>query len=596
MKKFLARWFQTNGVLVDEIPQKVHNAILRIKRLPWPVRWVYPVVVALVEWVFPLFLFGKLSRASCLSSSDFEGFQSLLHHHRIFWVRLSFLLVRMPLWDQVWGDQKPSLKKAHPLQGRLTYTVGQNEWDVIVIGSGAGGAPVASRLAQKGYRVVVVEAGDLVEPQTTSYTIEHYFYKQGCTISTSKGIVLSLAGSTVGGTTPVNSGTCFRPTSLALQEWDQLLNTCFATSGELDPYFEEVEKILGVYIPDRSLLGNSAYLFEKGLERMGRKGAYVLARNAPGCEGSGRCCFVCPTGSKNGTDRSFLPLAISAGAQILARSYVTKVTENKDGVTVCGLASGSPFFLKAKKLVIAGGAFESPKLLRTNHLGKYWRRAGDCFKTHPASKVFALFDEPVYGGHGIPQSLGYRAPELPRVVFEGIFTPPSAAAPLIQAVGARHRFWMERYDYVASFAFLLAERASGKVSFLHDWPLIRHPLMKEDVHDIVCVVKLIGEAFFHAGAKKVLLPLAGIINEFDSLEQLQGFDPRVVKTTQVMTSGFHPQGTAGMGRVVDTNLKLMGTNHVYLCDASVLPLSPRVNPQITIMGLSLRLADHMLIS
>jgi len=63
---------------------------------------------------------------------------------------------------------------------------------------------------------------------------------------------------------------------------------------------------------------------------------------------------------------------------------------------------------------------------------------------------------------------------------------------------------------------------------------------------------------------------------------------------RMINSGFHPQGTAAMGRVVDKDLQLIGSERIAVCDASVLPASPGVNPMVGIMALSLRLADRII--
>ncbi len=502
------------------------------------------------------------------------------------------MLVRLPLWDRVYNDEPQPARYSHPLEGKFHTQPQLKEYDVVVIGSGAGGAPVATMMAGKGFKTLVLESGELVRPQTTADTVEKYFYRQGMTVSTKGSFLMSLAGNTIGGTTSINSGTSLRPTKKQLAIWDEILGTDFA-SGILDSYFSEVEKNIGVTVPPRELLGPSAHLIEKGLAKMGRTGAYVLPRNAPLCEGSGRCCFVCPAGAKLSTDMSYLKNFVAAGGELVGGAKVTSIKEDGARVVVAGKSLEGDFCVTAKKLVIAAGSFGTTELVAKNKLGTAYGEAGKNFGTHPASKVFAFFDHAVHGEKGVPQGLGYADPELPRVVFEGVFTPKSAAAPLIQLTGPSQRAWLDHFDQVASFAFLFVDDSKGRVRFIGNEMVIRYKLSREDIVEIVKASKLIGEIFFNAGAKKVLLPLVGTQNEFYSLAELKKLNPETIKTNQVMTSGFHPRGTASMGKVVDTDLKVFGLNHVYVCDASVMPASPGVNPQITIMGLSLRLAEHL---
>ena len=187
-------------------------------------------------------------------------------------------------------------------------------------------------------------------------------------------------------------------------------------------------------------------------------------------KGSGRCCFICPTGSKLGTDLAFLPEAIDKGCVLFGETRALKIREHRDGVWVRVVHRGRKKTLEAKNLIIAAGAFGTTRLNRNNRLGTHWRQAGKHLRIHPASKVFAYYADPVHGERGVPQALGYRAPELERVVFEGIFTPKSTAGPVVSAAGAAQTWWLERYDHLASFGLMVRERGEGRLFYIKDWP------------------------------------------------------------------------------------------------------------------------------
>ena len=103
---------------------------------------------------------------------------------------------------------------------------------------------------------------------------------------------------------------------------------------------------------------------------------------------------------------------------------------------------------------------------------------------------------------------------------------------------------------------------------------------------------MMAEAMFLAGAERVLLPL-GRDCEVGSLDELRTRHPDEFTPQSVISVGFHPQGTTGIGRVVDANLKLSGSQRIWIGDAGVLPDSPGVNPQVSIMAFSMRLAEHL---
>jgi len=465
--------------------------------------------------------------------------------------------------------------------------------DAIIIGSGAGGSPVALELTKKGADVVMIEKGDLLKPDTPHKILEKYYVGQGFTVSLNGGATIVLAGSAVGGTTAINSGTCFRPLQECLREWDKLTGLSFS-DGLLEPYFPKVERQLGVCIPDDSLLSKSAEKIDKGLQKLRGKRSFTLPRNTPNCSAKGLCCFCCPTKAKQSTDISYLPEAVKNGLHLMIGTKAINIEEESDHVRIEIEKEGERSWVKGKVLVISAGALFTPGLLKRNKLGNKYREAGNHLKIHPANKVFAYFPGLKHGPGGIPQGTGYKPPELPRITLEGIHTPESMTAPIVSAAGKRFNWWMKHHDDMASFGLMVRDRGTGKVIDKGAFPTMLYKLNSEDTKDVVNGLKLIAEIFFAAGAERVLLPLLGKQkNEFANANQLNHIDASTVDAKDIILSGFHPQGTAGIGRVVDQNLKLSGSEHIYVCDGSVLPDSPGVNPMVSIMALSQRLGEYL---
>ncbi|MFZ5481654.1 MAG: GMC family oxidoreductase N-terminal domain-containing protein [Myxococcota bacterium] len=556
------------------------RAWARARRLPEDLVGVTAIVDDAIEWLGPLLLLGRPARASTLSDADFDRLHEALLHHRWAAVRGAAVLARSPVAETRWPGETPP-DPGHPLANRPRPR--GERFDVIVIGSGAGGAPLAWRLARNGLSVGVVEAGDLVRPRAPEAAVERHYVAQGTVAATGGGIVL--AASAVGGTTALNSGTCLRPLPARLAEWDAAAGTDFAT-GALDPWLDEVEAHIGVGVPPRTLLPEVTRRFGDGLARLGRDGAFVLPRNSPDCAGIGLCCFGCPAGAKRSTDRSFLPGALDAGAELFSRTRATRVrVDGEVRVEVEGPEGART--LRAGRLAVAAGALGTPAILRANRLGA-WRKAGDALRLHPATKVTAVFGEPV-GGHGVPQGLGYLPPEHPRVTLEAIHVPAPSLAPVLCAAGERHGWWMDRFDRHGTFGVMIHDRGEGRLRHVAGRPVPFYSLHPEDAADMAAGVRLCARAWLAAGAERVLLPVLGAPNEAGSVAELDAlaFDAR-----HLQWAAFHPQGTAGIGRVVSADLRL--AERVDVCDASVLPGSPGANPQLTIMALSLRLADRIL--
>ena len=178
IKAFCVRWLQAAGLTGEEARQRVVFALERVSRYPFPMPLLYRLSIFFLEYFGPLFSIGKLKRASTLNAFDYEKFEQKFHNFRFTLIRGIFILARAPLWEQLAPEQKPELKSPHPLAGKLSVPAKGDQFDVIIIGSGAGGAPLAWKLAHSGIKVALIESGGLVVPQTTAYALEHYYLHQ----------------------------------------------------------------------------------------------------------------------------------------------------------------------------------------------------------------------------------------------------------------------------------------------------------------------------------------------------------------------------------------------------------------------------------
>ena len=185
--------------------------------------------------------------------------------------------------------------------------------DVVVVGSGAGGAPVAKALAEAGKRVVVVEEGAYFAREQLNARprdMTALLYRDGGQVATVGTPAIMLpTGRAVGGTTLVNSGTCFRiPPRIATRWRDEL----GVEIDGLDALYAQVEREIGVRRVTPELAGANARIAKRGADALGWSGHY-LDRNAVGCQGSGVCAFGCPTGAKQHAGEVYMNAAHAAG-------------------------------------------------------------------------------------------------------------------------------------------------------------------------------------------------------------------------------------------------------------------------------------------
>jgi ferredoxin len=199
--------------------------------------------------------------------------------------------------------------------------------DVVVIGSGAGGAVVAKELAERGISVIVVEEGAYFVQEDFRGSLPDRFQKLyrdgGTTLALGRPFVSVPLGKAVGGTTVVNSGTCFRAPDRVLREWESRWGIEGASPDALGEIFDRVERTMHVKPVPEELLGENARVFRRGAEALGMHGA-PMRRNIDGCRGCGVCAFGCPSDAKRAMHLSYLPLAEAAGARIYARCRVRR--------------------------------------------------------------------------------------------------------------------------------------------------------------------------------------------------------------------------------------------------------------------------------
>jgi choline dehydrogenase-like flavoprotein len=445
--------------------------------------------------------------------------------------------------------------------------------DVCVIGTGAGGAPVARALAEAGAKVAVLEEGHDHPAETMTArprdSLVRLYRDAGQTATLGNPPIVLPLGRAVGGTTLVNSGTCFRAPDRVLARWRDELGL------ELEPrHYAQVEKEIHVTRVTEDIAGNNALVARRGAEALGWSGRF-LDRNAQGCVGSGVCAFGCPVGAKQHTGQTYMAWAREAGAQVHTGVRARRVEEGQvlaDGLTV-----------KADRIVVAAGTMHTPGLLRRS--GVRHRELGRNLSIHPATAAWALMDEDVDMAKGVPQSYCVDEFADEGVLFETVAGPPDYLAMAVPFRGDRHREVMLNYRHIAQFGLMVSDTSRGRVQ-THPPSVVRYDLNRRDADTIVRGLERLAQLLFAAGAKRVFLPIAGN-TEIDHPQALRA------RRRDLKLMAFHPLGTAAAGTVLDADLRLKGFDGVYVCDGSAVPTALGVNPQMTIMALATRLGEHL---
>ena len=474
--------------------------------------------------------------------------------------------------------------------------------DACVIGAGAGGAVVAKELAEGGMRVAILEEGrwwDSGEFSARPREMMSRLYRDAGQIATigSPPIVLPL-GRGVGGTTIVNSGTCFRTPAHVLSRWQREFGLEQLGGDGLEPFFCRVERELNVSQVPAELAGPNAAVVRRGAEALGLSGDFLF-RNVRGCVGSGVCAYGCPTGAKQHAGLAFIPRAWAAGATTYTETLAQRIVVARGRVreVVARTAGGGRLRVRCEHAIVACGTILTPILLARSGLGRGSGQLGRNLSIHPATAVRAVFDEPVGLWDGVPQSYYVDAFAADGIMLEGIAGPPDHLAFSTPRTGDEHRELMLAAGRTSMFGVMVSDSSRGRVRALAGRPQIRYDLLAEDAARFKRGLAALADIYWAAGAREIVLPVAGMptLRDGDS----GPLHAHAVRPADLTLMAFHPLGTARAGAdpsgaVVDGDLRVHGVAGLYVGDGSVVPSSLGVNPQITIMALAARLGFHLL--
>jgi choline dehydrogenase-like flavoprotein len=519
----------------------------------------------------------------------------------------------------------------------------RDRYDVVVVGSGAGGGVASFVLARAGVSVLVVErgswfsAGDLA----IDHVRNHRFFLGG-DLDTPPGhprAVLENATEqrvesddfgyshnaiTVGGGTRFFGAQAWRflpddfrmasiygvPDGSALADWP-------ISYDDLEPYYDAVEWELGVagtahreegyrrreypmmpFPPSRS-----TSVLKSGADALDWSTAAVplLVNTVPyegraACVRCGQCVgFPCPVDARNGSHSTVLPRAIAFGADLLVDAQVVGVD---DGGNVEVVANGASRTIGAGRVVLAGGAVETARLLMLSGLGNEW--VGECLQGHTYGGAFGLFDEDVEEGLGPGPSIATRrfSHGNPGIVGGGLLADDFVKIPALFHLWALppevDRFGDKVRAAMAS-NYLRTVHVMGPVQEL---PVRRSRVrLAERVRDGAGrrVARLEGHqhaddvttAQFLAQRAEEWLRASGASRTWTS-----------VADAPMRSGGQHQAGTARMSDdprhgATDAFGKVWGCDRVYVADGSLHVTNGGANPVLTILALAWRTAEHI---
>lgn len=501
-----------------------------------------------------------------------------------------------------------AVTQASDVHGDLQLTA-----DVIVIGSGAGGAVVAYEMAKAGRNVLILEAGPYVpSSEFTEYFTEAMdtLYAERGTQANVDGDLLVLQGRCVGGSTVINGCVAFRTPEHILTRWQQEFGLTNLTIEALSPHFEKVEKHLHIQRNGAHEINANAQTIVRGCEALGLSWR-PFERNVKACALTGHCLSGCASDRKQSMLVTYLPWAIAHGARLFADTRVQRIvaTDGRVEGVLADVIEAATGQLKgriqatAKQVIVAAGAIQSPLLLQRSDLANGSTQVGKNFACHPSTMVVAEYAERIDSWSGA--LLGVCIDEWADPAKGGFLLEAGGAGPVELSgvtdpgTGTVYMNYMNRVGHLAGLVTLIHDEGVGQVEAKGGHYKIHYKLSDNDFGRMLAAIKAAAQVHFAAGALHVYLPTVQqhVLGAGDDIDTLLASIRNQPHTFRMVS--YHPQGTCRMGSdpaqsVVGPNGEVHEVKGLFVADASIFPTSVVVNPQVTVYALASYIAEGIL--
>jgi len=500
----------------------------------------------------------------------------------------------------------------------------EGQVDACIVGCGAAGAVLAKELSEGGLSVVVLEAGEWLDSR------EDFVNDELSMLGTLDWDDLRIVdgddpiktgrvntGRAVGGSTVHFTAVSvrLRPDDFRVASTDGVAVDWPFGYDELAPYYAEVERALPVSGPRRSAYPSGApyphgelpwsakdEVLARGLDALGlhvEMTPHAIATgNVDGrsaCMYYGFCMDGCKSDVKGGTDVSYVPKAIAAGAEIRPNCFATRIeSEGGRATGVSYLENGEERFQLAERVFVCGYAIETPRLLlNSGNLANSSDQVGRNLLVHSGPIVYGRFDRALDS---------FVTPPVGVMTMDTYASGPSR--------GFARGFWMNTY---CQFPINFAQALVGSNPDLWGPELIE--VLDEYAH--WGMLATLGEVLPNPENRVTLaderddngVPVARVTfsygdNDRAIIEAERTLAEQVVEAagaTRVLASDgtHHLLGTCRMGTdpatsVVGPDCRSHDVENLWICDGSVFPTGGAVNPSLTIEAIATRTARLLL--
>ena len=455
-------------------------------------------------------------------------------------------------------------------------------YDYIIVGAGTAGGVLSYNLTKSGAKCLLVEAGrhfiKETFPTAEADASAQMYWGGGIEFSNDARMAF-LRGKLVGGGSVVNQALMDRFDDVALNDWKDESGVDFFNEADMKPLYETSESMISLHNFTAEERTRNAELFVEGCEACGYEWHYLRRAQKDCAFSKYNDCIACLGGchrdSKQSTLVTYIRDAEKIGLKVQSNTSVEQINKSDDGVALFAKSNGDDITLKAKNVILSGGAFGTTSLLLKSGFKKQLPSIGRYFATHPQFMFFGLYDELINAHKGMFQSVASKDPRFRKRGFklENVFAGPASIAMLYTGFGADHLEYMNHYDRMTCAEVAVRDENAGEIVVDKKGKLIiKKELTEQDKTRMNDGVGVLKEILTASGAKRVI--------------------------ESPLYFGLHLMGGARMGTdpitsAIDPDFKLKNQKNIYVCDSSIFPNAPGINPALTIMALAHKLSQQL---
>ncbi len=458
----------------------------------------------------------------------------------------------------------------------------KKKYKVIVIGSGPGGSMTASILAKHGVEVLVIERGKGYEQneveEFSSEELNQKYRNAGLTAAIGRKALINYAeADCLGGGSEINSGLYHQVPEQIIGEWEKKNRLSFDRKS-LSGAFKEIEQLLNIsYLPN-NYIDHASNKLKIGSKKLNWS-----------CDEVPRWFSYQKNDSKKGIkysmSKTLIPKYIKDGAKLINSCEVIRIKKAKNGtneVLVSINKKEVSFF--SDYIFLSAGSIYTPFILKKSG---FKRNIGKGLKMHPSFKFTALFNDEVHNETlEVPV---YQVKEFSPEITLGcsLSTKPFLGSNLYHTDSIN---LLSSWKKMSNYYSMIRPEGIGNIHYssIFSDPIVTFNLTHNDKLNIYKSIKLLGKLLFESGAVS-LFPSITNFKKINNIRDLDEINRVSLNRLNLMT--IHLFSSVQLGGdpaffPVNPEGALWQDPSIYVSDGSILPDSPSVNPQATIMALA----------